>query len=77
MTPPTDKTLDLTGLYCPEPIFRTRIQLDNMKPGQTLKITADDPAAEEDIQRLIKRLGHTILEIQTDHETIQITIRKT
>ena len=77
MTTPTDRTLDLTGLYCPEPIFRTRIELDDMKPGQTVKVTADDPAAEEDIQRLIKRLGHTILQTKTDNQTIQLTIRKT
>ena len=77
MTTPTDRTLDLTGLYCPEPIFRTRIELDDMKPGQTVKVTADDPAAEEDIQRLIKRLGHTILQTKTDNKTIQLTIRKT
>ncbi len=77
MTTPTDKTLDCTGLYCPEPIFRTRIELDNMKPGQTIKVTADDPAAEEDIKRLIKRLGHTILQMKTDNETIELIIRKT
>ena len=76
MTPQTDKTLDCTGLYCPEPIFRTRIELDDMEPGQTIKVLADDPAAEEDIKRLVKRLGHEILEMKKDDETVEFIIRK-
>ena len=77
MTTPTDKTLDCTGLYCPEPVFRTRLELDKMEPGQTIKITADDPAAEEDIRRLVKRLGHEMLELKADDDTIEFIIRKT
>ena len=77
MTLKTDRTLDCTGLYCPEPVFRTRLELDTMEPGQILKILADDPAAEEDIKRLVKRLGHEILDKKTDDDTIEYTIRKT
>ncbi len=76
MTTPHNRTLDCTGLYCPEPVFRVRLELDNMEPGQTLKVTADDPAAEEDIKRLVKRLGHEILEIKTDNENVEFIIRK-
>ncbi len=76
MTTINDKTLDRTELYCPEPVFRVRLELDDMHPGQTLKVTADDPAAEEDIKRLIKRLGHEILQMKTDNENIEFIIRK-
>ena len=76
MTTPTDKTLDCTGLYCPEPVFRVRLELDTMQPGQTIQVLADDPAAEEDIKRLVKRLGHQILEIKTDNENVEFIIRK-
>jgi len=71
-----DRTLDCTGLYCPEPVFRVRLELDDMKTGQTLYVLADDPAAEEDIKRLIKRLGHEVLSMRTDNDTIGFTIRK-
>nr|MBC8498742.1 sulfurtransferase TusA family protein [Candidatus Bathyarchaeota archaeon] len=57
MTENPDKALDCTGLYCPEPVFRTRLALDELETGQTLEVTADDPAAEEDLKRLAKRLG--------------------
>jgi TusA-related sulfurtransferase len=60
-----DKILDCLGLYCPEPIFRTRLSLDEMEKGQILQVTADDPAAEEDIKRLIKRLGSILIQKMT------------
>ncbi len=71
-----DKTLDCTGLYCPEPVFRTRMSLDELEVGQTLKVTADDPAAEEDIKRLVKRLGHEILSLESDGDQVEFVIRK-
>ncbi len=71
-----DKTLDCTSLYCPEPVFRTRMSLDELEVGQTLKVTADDPAAEEDIKRLVKRLGHEILSLESDGDQVEFIIRK-
>jgi TusA-related sulfurtransferase len=52
-----DRRLDCLGLYCPEPVFRTRLELDEMGVGETLEVVADDPAAESDIHSLVKRLG--------------------
>ena len=71
-----DLILDCTGLYCPEPVFRTRLSLDQLEAGQVLKVTADDPAAEEDIKRLIKRLGHEILSSESDGDEVEFMIRK-
>ena len=71
-----DVVLDCTGLFCPEPIFRTRVALDGMEKGQVLEVTADDPAAEEDLKRLAKRLGHEVLEIRTDAGVVTLLIRK-
>jgi tRNA 2-thiouridine synthesizing protein A len=71
-----DKTLDCTGLYCPEPVFRTRLSLDELEVGQVLKVTADDPAAEEDIKRLVKRLGHEMVSFQSDEDEVEFLIRK-
>ena len=51
MTTQHDRTLDCTGLYCPEPVFRVRLELDDMEPRQTIKVTADDPTAEQDIKK--------------------------
>ncbi len=71
-----DKEVDCIGLFCPEPIFRTRTALDEMEKGEILKVTADDPAAEEDIKRLAKRLGHEVLEITNDGDEVTLYIKK-
>jgi len=55
------RTLDCIGLYCPEPLFQTRENIDQIKPGEILEVITDDPAAEEDLKRFAKRAGHEIV----------------
>ena len=76
MTSTPDKEIDCIGLYGPEPIFRVRTAMDELEKGQVLKVTADDPAAEEDLKRLSKRLGHVVLEITHDGDEVTLVIRK-
>jgi len=71
-----DQTLDCIGLYCPEPVFRTRMKLDEMNQGEVLELVADDPAAEEDIKSLIKRTKHEIMSISKEGNIITFLIRK-
>ena len=71
-----NKTLDCLGLYCPEPVFRTRMELDNMRIGEVLEVLADDPAAEADIQSLVKRLEQEIVDVSKDGNTVRILIKK-
>ena len=71
-----DRTLDCLGLYCPEPIFRTRMELDNMQTGEILEVLADDPAADADIRSLVKRLEQEIISVSKDGNTVRILIKK-
>ena len=71
-----DRTLDCLGLYCPEPVFKTRLELDEMKVGETLEVMADDPAAESDIRSLVKNLGQELVDVAKKGDTVQIIIRK-
>jgi len=71
-----DRTLDCVGLYCPEPVFKTRLELDEMKAGEVLEVLADDPAAEEDIRSLVKHLGHEIVDVTHEGNVARILIRK-
>ena len=72
----SDRTLDCVGLYCPEPVFRTRQELDKLSFGQILELIADDPAAEADIQSLVKRTGHKLLTIWKESNQIHFLIKK-
>jgi TusA-related sulfurtransferase len=76
MAPKTDKKLDCVGLYCPEPVFNTRLALDEMEIGETIEVSADDPAAESDIQNLVKHLGQEIVSTTKEGNTIKIVIKK-
>jgi TusA-related sulfurtransferase len=72
----TNKKLDCVGLYCPEPVFNTRLALDEMEIGETIEVSADDPAAESDIQNLVKHLGQEIVSSTKEGNTIRIVIKK-
>jgi TusA-related sulfurtransferase len=76
MTIKPNKTIDCQGLFCPEPVFKTRLKLDEMEIGETLEIIADDPAARSDIETLAKNLGHQILSINEEDDIVTIVIRK-
>ena len=71
-----DRTLDCVGLYCPEPVFKTRLELDEMKVGETLEVLADDPAAESDIRSLVKNLEQELLSVVRKGDQVQIMIKK-
>jgi tRNA 2-thiouridine synthesizing protein A len=76
MTVKADKTLDCLGLFCPEPVFKTRLELDEMEIGETLEVTADDPAAKADIENLAKNLGQEIVESVREGNVTRIVIKK-
>ncbi|MEX2705803.1 MAG: sulfurtransferase TusA family protein [Candidatus Freyrarchaeum guaymaensis] len=71
-----DRTLNVIGLYCPEPIFRTKEEIENLEIGQVLEILVDDPAAEEDITRWAKRTGHQLLKFEKDGRILRFLIKK-
>jgi len=70
------RTLDCLGLYCPEPVFKVRMELDNMKVGEAMEVLADDPAAEEDLQSLCKRLEQQVLSVRKEGNTLHFLIKK-
>ncbi|MHA1340256.1 MAG: sulfurtransferase TusA family protein [Promethearchaeota archaeon] len=71
------KTLDCLGLFCPEPLFQTRENLDSIEVGEILEVLADDPAAEEDIKRLVKRTGYKLVKFEDNDGEFRFLIQKT
>jgi tRNA 2-thiouridine synthesizing protein A len=70
------KTLDCVGLYCPEPLFQTREQIDSIDVGDVLEVLADDPAAEEDLKRFAKRTGNELLAFENKDGSLRFLIKK-
>lgn len=70
------RTLDCIGLYCPEPLFQTRENIDQIKPGEILEVITDDPAAEEDLKRFAKRAGHEIVYFEKKEDHMRFLIKR-
>jgi TusA-related sulfurtransferase len=71
-----DAELDCVGLFCPMPIAQTKEEIDKLEVGQVLRVEADDPAAEEDIKRWAKRVGHKILKFEKEGTILTFLIKK-
>ena len=70
------KVIDVRGLYCPEPVFRTKIEIEKMTIGERLKVVADDPQSEEDISRWVNRNGHSLISINKKKSDLEFVIKK-
>jgi len=56
-----DRELDARGLNCPLPILRAKKSLNDMTPGQVLKIVATDPGSVRDFQAFSRQTGNQLL----------------
>ncbi len=71
-----DAELDTRGLFCPEPIFEVRTFSESLDIGQTFKVLADDPAAEEDLTRWAKRTGTELVKFVKDGDDLIFYFKK-
>lgn len=72
----TKSKLDTRGLFCPEPLFRTKNEVDKLSNGDVVEVWADDPAAEEDLSRWSKRTGNALLSIRKEGKDLIFLIQK-
>jgi len=76
MSESDEKKLDATGLFCPEPVMRTKIAIERMQVGQIIRVSADDPDAGEDISKWVTRNGHELLNLTKDGSITTLQIKK-
>jgi tRNA 2-thiouridine synthesizing protein A len=72
----TTTKLDLTGLKCPLPAFKTRKALKSTPPGDFLEVHCTDPLSVIDIPNLIRETGDSVEVIQRDEHRIVFLIEK-
>lgn len=72
-----DLKLDCVGLFCPMPVLKTREAMRQLKPGQVLEMTSDDPASEADMKSWTGRTGNELMEIDRNGAVFRFVIRKT
>lgn len=71
-----DRTLDARGLYCPDPVLKTAVEIGKLAVGQVLEVLADDPAAEEDIQSWARTTGQQLLQLYKEGNLYRFLIKK-
>ena len=71
-----DYQLDALGLRCPEPVMMVRLQVRKMQDGETLLITADDPATTRDVPSFCRFMEHTLVASDVDELPFRYLIRK-
>jgi tRNA 2-thiouridine synthesizing protein A len=51
-------TVDARGLKCPLPLVKTKLALEEVEPGETVRVLATDPEAPIDLAALAADEGH-------------------
>lgn len=57
-----DFHLDASGLRCPMPLLKVKLQLNSMRPGQELEVRASDPGSARDIPAWLEHTRHRLVE---------------
>ena len=56
-----DRTLDASGLRCPMPLLKTKLELNTMAPGEVLLVIASDSGSARDIPAFLSLTRHELV----------------
>lgn len=70
------QTLDATGLQCPGPILKTFQAMQSLATGESLQVTASDPAFGRDVRAWAQKTGHDVLSVEAAGGNITAVLRK-
>ena len=63
-------TIDAVGLFCPMPIVKLKMELEQVNSSQIVEVLADDPGFEEDIISWCKDTNTNLLSLNKNQEDI-------
>ena len=76
MTIEVDSRVNVTGVCCPLPLIQLAKAANELRPGQTIEITGDDPIFETAVRDFCTANGHEILEAHAGQNySITIVLR--
>jgi TusA-related sulfurtransferase len=64
-----DRTLDASGLRCPMPLLKTKLELNAMAQGEQLEVVATDSGSSRDIPAWLNLSSHTLISQTQSHGT--------
>ena len=63
------RELDLKGEVCPYTFVKTKLALEEMEPGQVLRVVLDYPESVESVPRSARLQGYRVLGVNRMNDT--------
>jgi len=74
---PFDRELDIRGEVCPYTFVKTKLALEEMQPGQVLRVLVDYETATKNVPSRVKLQGDEVLGVEScGASQWAITVRK-
>jgi TusA-related sulfurtransferase len=71
-----DVELDASGLNCPLPLLKAKMELNKLHTGAVLKVIATDAGSQRDFRTFAKLAGHTLLREEDDAGVYRYWLKK-
>ncbi len=71
-----DKTMDLKGLPCPQPVIKVSKGIKEIAVGQVLEAVTTDPGSLSDFPAWARTSGNEILKTDQDPDVIRFLIKR-
>jgi len=71
----SDRILDTSGLRCPMPLLKTKLELNSMTPGEELEVIATDAGSARDIPAFLAMTAHTLVEVSENSGQYRFVIK--
>jgi NADPH-dependent 2,4-dienoyl-CoA reductase/sulfur reductase-like enzyme/peroxiredoxin family protein/TusA-related sulfurtransferase/rhodanese-related sulfurtransferase len=70
------KDIDACGLQCPGPILRVKKEMESLRPGESIRISATDPGFVSDIAAWCKSTGNRLVDLKPVEGKYHATLMK-
>ncbi|MDR9862962.1 MULTISPECIES: sulfurtransferase TusA family protein [Pseudomonas] len=71
-----DVELDASGLNCPLPLLKAKMELNKLASGAVLKVIATDAGSQRDFRTFAKLAGHTLLREEDEAGVYRYWLKK-
>ncbi|RML33168.1 SirA-like protein [Pseudomonas syringae pv. atrofaciens] len=71
-----DAELDASGLNCPLPLLKAKMELNRLASGAVLKVIATDAGSQRDFRTFARLAGHELLHEEVDAGIYRYWLRK-
>ncbi|MCY1495457.1 Sulfur carrier protein TusA [compost metagenome] len=71
-----DAELDASGLNCPLPLLKAKLELNRLPSGAVLKVIATDAGSQRDFRAFAQLAGHQLLREEVEDGVFRYWLRK-